>query len=88
MTTQTRYATISGELEGEGHRYTVALDITVKELYSNESAYPVDTAISEIKLASSAQNIPDGNYTLRYSYKGEQKQSAVRIKYGMLLAGY
>jgi hypothetical protein len=76
-----------GELEGGGNRRTVQLDVTVKELYGNESPYPVNSAISEIKLSPSAGNIPDGNYTLRYSYGGKQEQTAVRIKVGVLLAG-
>ncbi len=86
--TNTRFERISGELAGEGHRYNVSLNITVKDHYGNKSSRPVDSAISQIKLAPSGVSIPDGNYTLRYRYNGKQVEARVRTQHGMLLAAY
>jgi hypothetical protein len=86
--TKTRFEQIPGELEGEGRRYTVKLDITVKELFSNESEQPVDRAIARMALSPRGERVQDGSYTLRYVFNGKQAQDSVRTQHGMLLAGH
>lgn len=86
--TTTRFEQITGELEGEGRRYNVRLDITVKELFSNESAQPVNRAIARMALSPTGERVQDGSYTLRYVFNGKQEQDSVRIHLGMLLSGH
>ncbi|HZQ90388.1 MAG TPA: hypothetical protein VFA60_01190 [Terriglobales bacterium] len=45
------------------------------------------TVFAEIRLAPGTA-VEDGTYTLRYSFDGQQSATAVRIKFGHLLAAH
>ena len=87
MTTKTLLSTITGELQGNGERHLVGLQILVRELWSDESSHPTDSTIDHIRLSPAGALIPDGNYTLRYQYNGKLFEQNVRILYGELISG-
>lgn len=83
--TGTTFEQIWGELEGGGKRYSIKLDLMIKELFANESAEPVSRVIAKMQL--SRNEVPNGNYTLRYTFDGTRVEKAMRVEQGTLLAG-
>jgi hypothetical protein len=84
---RTRFEQIPAELIGDAGRYVVRLDITVIEQLADESARPLKREVDKVSLASRA-GAPDGNYTLRYSFDGKQKEELVRLEALGMLAGH
>lgn len=86
---KTVFEQIWGELIRDGKTVQrVKLDLTVRELYVDERAEPIGRAIVRMSLsATSAREVEDGNYTLRFTFNGKQEEHAMRARGGTLLAG-
>jgi hypothetical protein len=84
--TRTKLERIRAELSDGERNYAIHLDLTVKELFANESAEPVSRAIGRMSLSASSSP-PNGRYRLRYVFDGKQEEETVRIEHGTLLAG-
>ena len=89
MSSKTVFESLRGALtDAEGNVYNVQLDLKVKELYVDESARPVSRVIAETALSpASSRGIPDGRYTLTFTFIGKPEKHNVRVESGTLLAG-
>ena len=86
--TKTVVTQVWGTLEGGGKTYNVKLNLTVKELWADESMTPLDRVVTRAELSPmSGVAVQNGNYTLRYSFNGKQEEHAVRVEDGTLLSG-
>jgi hypothetical protein len=81
---------VMGELvskDNPNKRYTPKLKLTITEMYADEKAEPIARAIARNELAPmSGMVIEDGNYTLRYTFDGQQQEHDVRVESGTMLA--
>lgn len=86
---KTVFEHIWGELtDATGKTYNLKLDLTVKELEVDELTMPVERALARVGLSPmSGLVVPDGNYTLTYTFDGKPKEDKVRVVSGTLLAG-
>lgn len=89
MSSKMLFESLRAELtDANGKIYNVQLDLKVKEIYVDESPRPVSRAIAETALSpASGQGIPDGRYTLTFTFIGKPEKHNVRVESGMLLAG-
>jgi hypothetical protein len=89
MSSKTVLEHVWGELaDANGKVYNVQLDLTVKEMYVDERTMPVRRAVAETALSRmSGMVVPDGRYTLTYTFDGTQEKHNVRVEGGILLAG-
>jgi hypothetical protein len=78
---------IWAQLIRENKTYTVALALTVGYAEVEESDAPARSYVTDERLSKmSGRFVPDGVYTLRYTYGGKQTQKAVRVRYGALMS--
>jgi hypothetical protein len=62
--------------------------MTIKKTYVDERTMPVRRAIAETALSRmSGMVVPDGGYTLTFTFDGKQEKHNVRVESGTLLAG-
>jgi hypothetical protein len=88
MSSKTVFEKRRAELaDAKGKVYNVQLDLTVKEIYVDESATPVSRAIAETSLSRGSGVVPDGRYSLTFEFLGKQEKHNVRVESGTLLAG-
>jgi len=89
MSSNTVFEHVRAELaDASGKVYNVQLDLTVKEMLVDERTMPVRRAVAETALSRmSGMMVPDGKYTLTYTFDGVQEKHSVRVVSGTLLAG-
>jgi hypothetical protein len=74
--------------DASGRVYNVQLDLTVKEMLVDERTMPVARAVAKTALSRmSGMVVPDGRYTLTYTFDGSQEKRNVQVQSGTLLAG-
>lgn len=84
----TTFEQISGEMVSVGKTYNVKLDVTVVELWADESPIPIGRVASRVALSPmSGMAVEDGDYSLRYSFNGKDEKHEVRVIGGTLLSG-
>ena len=73
--------------DADGKTYNVQLDVTVRVMYANERTMPVARALVETALSPmSGKVVPDGIYTLTYTFDGTEKKEKVKIGGGGMMA--
>jgi len=90
MANKTVIEHVMGELVSNDNpkkKYTPKLKLRITEMYVDEKTEPVARAVARNELTPmSGMVIEDGNYTLRYTFDGQQQEHAVRIESGTMLA--
>lgn len=89
MSSKTVFEQVRAELtDADGKVFNVQLDLTVKEMYVDERAMPLARAIVDNALSRmSGMVVPDGRYTLTFTFDGKHETHNVRVEGGRLLAG-
>jgi hypothetical protein len=87
---QTKIEHVFGELVSKTDpqkKYTRKLKLTITEMYVDEEREPVARTVARNELTPmSGKVIDDGEYTLRYTFDGEQQERSVRVENGTMLA--
>jgi hypothetical protein len=87
MSSKTVVEQVWAELaDANGKVYNVKLDLTVRELRVDERTAPVARAIAETALSRVSAIVPDGRYTLTFTFDGKLEKHNVRVEGGRLLA--
>jgi hypothetical protein len=76
MASKTKVEYVPARLSSNGKNYDVELRLTVKEMNLDGT---VERAIAETELARSNADVPDGQYSLAYSFGGRQQKHSVRV---------
>ena len=77
--------TVSAKLRNTQQKYAVQLDLQVLEL-CGQGTVPDEYVVEGVSLAPGCGPVEDGDYTLEYSFKGQQERQQVRVADGMLLS--
>ncbi len=80
--TKTTIERVSGELVGANRSYAVDLNLTILETKAKQGTERILDDINPATLSG----IPDGEYSLRFTFDGQPQEHAVLIRFGYLLA--